>query len=92
MKLIIHDVKSGFHVGSPPVWVAWIEIVLPEYAKIIDNCRHPCGWRGLKSVFELSKTDVAVSPPVWVAWIEIDAKTIVFDEFMPVATRVGGVD
>ena len=36
--------------------------------------------------------EVLVSPPVWVAWIEIDAKTIVFDEFMPVATRVGGVD
>ena len=56
---------------SPPVWVAWIEILPDREQRDGRNRRHPYGWRGLK--YKLTKKEIwqLQSPPVWVAWIEM---------------------
>ena len=56
---------------SPPVWVAWIEIMWATSSLRRKACRHPYGWRGLKSVASAGPGTSGRSPPVWVAWIEI---------------------
>ena len=37
--------------SSPPVWGAWIEIVIADFASVCVFCRLPYGGRGLKWLY-----------------------------------------
>ena len=75
---------------SPPVWGAWVEIQYYKVQEILEQCRPPCGGRGLKSQVACLLHGLHLSPPVWGAWVEIpicDKKI----RKTGVAPRVGGV-
>ena len=57
---------------SPPVWVAWIEIV--KYRGRRSDTKSPpvwVAWIEMPYVTRFYKWQES-SPPVWVAWIEIE--------------------
>ena len=64
--------KNCIVLLSPPVWGAWIEIVLFQRTTSLEKRRLPYGGRGLKYMnntpFIFKPTE---SPPVWGAWIEM---------------------
>ena len=78
---------------SPPVWVAWIEILMTR-RRNGRKARSPPVW---VAWIEIKKPKLSVphpqsSPPVWVAWIEIPGKLAWQYATTVVATRMGGVD
>ena len=56
---------------SPPVWGAWIEMVIVAGRWCHLARRPPYGGRGLKCESMRDDNPNTWSPPVWGAWIEI---------------------
>ena len=72
MKYIRFPRRHQGHL-SPPVWGAWVEIVVLSSTSSGTISRPPCGGRGLKSLCDLPLLRFPGSPPVWGAWVEIRA-------------------